>query len=281
MYPKGTYEKYPNMVTSTNYILSNTAHDYMECSNKGICDRADGTCICFEGYEGSSCQRASCPISNDGVCSGHGTCSTIGDIARADYNNTYNLWDEHVTMGCICDPGFDGADCSKAICKYGADPLYSDDEMNVRYANFTFALWNIARLDTTKSFDEDSAGTGRAAGVTQYPAGSNFSIVFYDRFGQPWWSDPIDIDADCDVITNTLESLPNNVIKAGSVLCSHDVETEGTYMNEEDSASAVSPGTGAKPKFVSGLAEGYPIQLPANYYSSLAADNTASIMPLT
>lgn len=43
MYPKGTYEKYPNMVTSTNFILSNTAHDYMECSNKGICDRADGT----------------------------------------------------------------------------------------------------------------------------------------------------------------------------------------------------------------------------------------------
>lgn len=282
MYPKGTYEKYPNMVTSTNYILSNTAHDYMECSNKGICDRADGTCICFEGYEGSSCQRASCPISNDGVCSGHGTCSTIGDIARADYNNTYNLWDEHVTMGCICDPGFDGADCSKAICKYGADPLYSDDEMNVRYANFTFALWNIARLDTTKSFDEDSAGTGRAEGVTQYPAGSNFSIVFYDRFGQPWWSDPIDIDADCDVITNTLESLPNNVIKAGSVLCSHDVETEGTYMNEEDTSAvrAVAAGN-SKKKFIAGLGEGYPIALPANYYASEANDNTATIMPLT
>merc|ERR1711871_1624192 len=123
---------------------------------------------------------------------------------------------------------------------------------------------------------------GRAEGVTQYPAGSNFSIVFYDRFGQPWWSDPIDIDADCDVITNTLESLPNNVIKAGSVLCSHDVETEGTYMNEEDTSAARAVAAGnSKKKFIAGLGEGYPIALPANYYASEANDNTATIMPLT
>jgi len=283
MYPKGTYEKFPNMVDSRNYILSNTAHDYMECSNKGICDRADGTCVCFEGYEGSACQRASCPISNDGVCSGHGTCSTIGDIARADYNNSYNLWDEQVTMGCICDPGFEGPDCSKAICKYGADPLYSDDEVNIRYANFTFALWNIARYDDTAnvgSFEKDSPSS---FGVKQYPSGSNFSIVFYDRFGQPWWSDPIDIDADCDVITNTLEALPNNVFKAGSILCSHDDATLGTYMNEEDTlATTRDPAASdTKPKYVSGLAEGYPIALPAFYYAVKAANDGASIMPMT
>merc|ERR1711991_394318 len=286
-YPKGTYEKYPNMVTSTNYILSNTAHDYMECSNKGICDRADGICVCFEGYEGSACQRASCPISNDGVCSGHGTCSTIGDIARADYNNSYNLWDEHVTMGCLCDPGFEGPDCSKAVCKYGADPLYSDDEVNMRYANFTFAPWNIAR------YNSDSASKGSfsidgtsSLGVTQYAAGSNFSIVFYDRFGQPWWSDPIDIDADCDVITDTLEALPNNVFKAGSILCSHDDATLGTYMFEEDTTTGkagdgVNLGNLVKPKYVKGLAEGYPIKLPDDYYAEDATDATATIMPLT
>lgn len=284
MYPKGTYEKYPNMVTSTNYILSNTAHDYMECSNKGICDRADGSCVCFEGYEGSACQRASCPISNDGVCSGHGTCATIGDIARLDYNNSYNLWDEQVSMGCVCDPGFEGPDCSKAMCKYGADPLYSDDEMNVRYANFTFALWNIARYDKQNTANSEGSflanGTS-SFGVNQYPAGSNFSIIFYDHFGQPWWSDPIDIDADCDDITNTLESLPNNVIKAGSVLCSHDDETLGSYINEEDTGdSTINPESGYKPKFVSGLGEGYPIALPEEYYSNLH-DSEGSIMPLT
>jgi hypothetical protein len=286
MYPKGTYEKYPNMVTSTNYILSNTAHDYMECSNKGICDRADGICVCFEGYEGSACQRASCPISNDGVCSGHGTCSTIGDIARADYNNSYNLWDEHVTMGCLCDPGFEGPDCSKAVCKYGADPLYSDDEVNMRYANFTFALWNIARYNSASGGSFSTDGTS-SLGVTQYAAGSNFSIVFYDRFGQPWWSDPIDIDADCDVITDTLEALPNNVFKAGSILCSHDDATLGTYMFEEDTTTGKAGDVGftlvngVKPKYVKGLAEGYPIKLPTDYYATDATDTTATIMPLT
>lgn len=283
MYPKGTYEKYPNMVTSTNFILSNTAHDYMECSNKGICDRADGTCVCFEGYEGSSCQRASCPISNDGVCSGHGTCSTIGDIATSDYNNTYQLWDEQVTMGCVCDPGFEGPDCSKAVCKYGADPLYHDDEVNMRYSNFTFVLWNIDRYDGTNTFVANSAKTG-TKGTDKYPSLSNFSIVFYDHFGQPWWTDPININADCDAITNSLEALPNNVIKAGSVLCSHDDAATGTYLNDNDSyGSAAGAADTVLAKFVENQGEGYPIHLPEHYDTAEDAStpNEGSMFPQT
>merc|ERR1711991_159338 len=169
----------------------------------------------------------------------------------------------------------------------GADPLYSDDEVNMRYANFTFALWNIARYnsDSTSKGSFSTDGTS-SLGVTQYAAGSNFSIVFYDRFGQPWWSDPIDIDADCDVITDTLEALPNNVFKAGSILCSHDDATLGTYMFEEDTTTGkagvdFSLGNGVKPKYVKGLAEGYPIELPADYYAVDATGATATIMPLT
>lgn len=66
-----------------------TAHYYMECSNKGLCDRAAATCVCFTGYEGHSCQRASCP--ND--CSGHGVCKTNRELADDNYNNIYELWD--------------------------------------------------------------------------------------------------------------------------------------------------------------------------------------------
>ncbi len=277
MYPKGTYEKYPNMATSTNFVLSNTAHDYMECSNKGLCDRSDGSCVCFEGYEGSACQRASCPMSNEGACSGHGTCSTIKDIARGDYNNSYSLWDEEVTMGCVCDPGFEGPDCSKATCKFGADPLYYDDDVNQRYANFTFALWNLMRYDTTLPVVDsgESVGSKKWAG--------NFSLVFYDHFGKPWWTDPVDIKADCDAITNAVENLPNNVIKSGSVRCSLDNIMYGTYLNDhgEDKTEKTAADT-KQPHLIEGMSEGYPIHLPSAYFA-VASDTvrTGTLMPQT
>jgi len=56
-YPKGTYEMFPNIVDSQNNIILNSAHDYMECSNKGICDRSSGLCACFPEYDGSACQE--------------------------------------------------------------------------------------------------------------------------------------------------------------------------------------------------------------------------------
>ena len=51
LYPTGTTEQYPNMRTSRFSILSNTAHEYVECSNKGDCDRKEGICECIPGYE--------------------------------------------------------------------------------------------------------------------------------------------------------------------------------------------------------------------------------------
>ena len=96
----------------------------MECSNKGLCDRKVGECECFDGYEGHACQRASCP----NACSGHGTCETIAELAEDEYANIYALWDADLTMGCTCDPGYSGSDCSSRVCPYGVDPLYVDDE---------------------------------------------------------------------------------------------------------------------------------------------------------
>lgn len=70
-------------------VLVNTAHYYMECSNKGLCDRLAGTCVCFIGYEGHSCERASCPNG----CSGHGVCKTTRELADDHFANVYELWD--------------------------------------------------------------------------------------------------------------------------------------------------------------------------------------------
>eukprot|EP01039_Chlorochromonas_danica_P005695 gene5695-6279_t len=198
IYRFGTTELYPATTDIAGNVLTNTAHEYRECSNKGLCDRSTGTCSCFEGYEGSACQRASCPSGPNGVCSGHGTCETISEIAAQDFDNIYRLWDEDITMGCVCDSGYSGADCSQRDCPVGTDPLYFDNNATIRYSNFTYQF-----------FSDSSSNV-----VT-----GNYSIIFTDVYGEDWNTVPIDIAATCATIQAALETLPNNVIDAGSVRC--------------------------------------------------------------
>ena len=62
-------------------------------------------------------------------CSGHGSCLTMGEAAsRQDdhyllYSTTYTLWDADKIMGCVCDVGYTGYDCSLRKCVVGHDPL--------------------------------------------------------------------------------------------------------------------------------------------------------------
>jgi hypothetical protein len=79
IYPWGTNEQYPN-------ADANEGHFYMECSNRGLCDRAEGVCQCFDGYSGSACGRKSCPNS----CSGHGTCESIKELAESKNHDSRN-----------------------------------------------------------------------------------------------------------------------------------------------------------------------------------------------
>lgn len=197
IYPYGTTEQYASQTDVDGNVLTNTAHEYRECSAKGICDRSTGLCTCFEGYEGSACQRASCPSNTDGVCSGHGTCNTIKELAAMDHNNIYKLWDEHATMGCKCDGGYSGPDCSERKCKYGVDPLYYDNNATARVSNFTFGFYTMAQTAVV----------------------GNYSLTFYDSYGEDWHTEPIDIDADCDQLTDIIENLPNNVVPRNSVRC--------------------------------------------------------------
>jgi len=213
MYPRGTNEQYPNMVDTDNAIQTNSAHEYRECSNKGICDRGTGDCKCFEGYHGSACQRAYCPVTGGLTCSGHGTCETIKEIAAQDTNNIYNLWDEYSTMGCNCDKGYSGPDCSDRVCKFGVDPLYYDDEQNTRIANWTIQFY-----------------TQLAGGIAAQTVIGNYSLVFYDSMGEDWETGPIDIFARCDQVTDALEALPNNVVPRNSVLCYN--QAAGTGLSD-------------------------------------------------
>lgn len=120
---------------------STSAHQVMECSNRGVCDKTTGLCKCFEGFVGNACQRSKCP--ND--CSGHGVCVSMKQMARMSNAlplgpNTYyegdeesTTWDEDKLYGCVCDsswevglgdgqrqePEWFGPDCSlRKFCEF-------------------------------------------------------------------------------------------------------------------------------------------------------------------
>jgi len=112
LYPAGTTELYPRMADTFGNILKDTAHAYAECSNKGFCERSSAECSCLPGYEGSACQRMSCPTAQGLTCNGRGMCRTIGELAKLSYDNEYALWDKDTSTACDCDSGFYGPACS-------------------------------------------------------------------------------------------------------------------------------------------------------------------------
>jgi len=217
-YPYGTTEQFPSMSDSSWNVLENTAHYYMECSNKGKCDRTTGECQCFDGYDGVACQRASCPGSP--VCSGHGVCKSAKQIAMADYGNVYKLWDKDSTMGCECDGGYYGPDCSLRNCKYGIDPMYLDDTATIKFSTFDFATLGTATVMTDLAADSFLDGLNVFSdGLPQAKTGF-WAIRFFDHHGEDWLTEKIPAGASCDYVIRVLEGLPNNVIPAGSLYCS-------------------------------------------------------------
>jgi hypothetical protein len=106
----------------------NTAHQSVECSGRGTCERGTGQCTCIEGYTGDACQRTVC-LSD---CSGHGVCQSEQYFVADAFAGTalsaysYNAFDAQSNYGCKCDDGFRGADCSARECPSGSDPLKGD-----------------------------------------------------------------------------------------------------------------------------------------------------------
>jgi hypothetical protein len=122
MYPKGTQEQFPQTIDSGNTALTETAHYYQECSNKGLCDRKTGECDCFENYDGIACERTICPSN----CNNRGICYTEKQLADEAGRTYSSPWDALKHVGCICDLGYRGPDCSLQECPSGSDDLLGE-----------------------------------------------------------------------------------------------------------------------------------------------------------
>ena len=141
-------------------------------------------------------------------------CRSIKQLANDYYGNTYELWDKSSTMGCQCDAGFYGPDCSLRKCKNGVDPLYLDDSSTVKYPVFNVAQFTgisaVAGTDTISALFNDGTPL---AGIGYW------AIRFYDHHGQGWLTKAIAIDATCAQVVAALEALPNNVVPKGHTKC--------------------------------------------------------------
>jgi hypothetical protein len=103
-----------------------------ECSGVGSCNRKTGVCACPAGFVGTACQTLGCPGQGT-ACSGKGRCVTMAEAAAEGNaeglselphaSSTYSGWDATRVMGCVCDAGWSGPDCSVKRCPVGADPL--------------------------------------------------------------------------------------------------------------------------------------------------------------
>jgi hypothetical protein len=212
VFPEGTTEQYPD-------ADDDEGHFYMECANKGLCNRKTGDCECFDGYEGTACARTVCP----NQCSGHGTCETIQELAEmgtfettlshvestTQFTYSYNLWDQEKSVGCKCDEGYYGADCSERKCKYGVDPLFESEGKRIA-AEFR------VKTDAT---------------------GGTFKLKMYDVFGEDYITKDIAYDASVDTFCEAIDILPNGVFDMDRTpdhkLGTHytDVESDSAYYD--------------------------------------------------
>jgi len=108
-----------------------------DCSGHGTCEYmrelADGKRIAAPdapsptlGNRMMACTTLIADTDGDGdmdIVRNDGTCGWIEGDADDNHGTQYSLWDEESQMGCRCDAGFSGPDCSSKKCPLGDDPL--------------------------------------------------------------------------------------------------------------------------------------------------------------
>lgn len=198
--PGGTWESWPYQ------HVAQEGHFYMECSNRGLCDRATGECECFDGYSGAACKRHVCPDD----CSGKGQCVTVADAS----SGVYDFWDADKARFCQCDAGYTGPTCSEMLCPLGDDPLTKEGQ---RYETQFVDIYTTCYTNA-----DGTASTGCATQTSGsfVNLGGYAKLEFTDSYGKNWKTEPflvqvMDGSSDADQVAldaeQALIDLPNNV----------------------------------------------------------------------
>merc|ERR1719263_2126410 len=145
-------------------------------------------------------------------------------------------------MGCKCEPGYSGPTCESKMCKHGLDPLYIDDDyMTIRAPTARVLLQYVnttdSRTDGAASAEaRDDLGNADADKdqTTGLSIAGTYAIKFYDAFGEDYQTDPLAATADCTAIKAALESMANDVIPSGSVICSEIAAGAGVDVNSRN-----------------------------------------------
>jgi len=216
-------------------------HNYMECSGKGICDRATGECDCFDGFTGKACRRHACP--ND--CSGHGTCERMQDLTFGAVAGTFfdastvyltglktaaktyqvtaeRLWDYKKGMACKCDPEWTDVDCGRRMCPRGNDVMSTRLDMDNKQ---TYQVQNITL------FAAGLTGEGKGSSFSDFADGE-FALTFVSKMNETFTTRPIVVSYDsdfADAVASALMDLPNNVISNVNVNASLQIEARSGY----------------------------------------------------
>ncbi len=112
---------------------------------------------------------------------------TIFVIVVVILSQRYGLWDADSILGCDCDAGYTGSDCSLKTCPYGIDPLfdYTSNDDIVRLTKLSFELY-------------DAAGSGALA-LT-----GTIRIKFYDVYEEDWITSPFDVSTQVCSFNNNI-----------------------------------------------------------------------------
>ena len=199
----------PYELAMADHPYNGIRRNYRECGGNGICDRTRGECECFDGYEGKTCGRTTCP----NECSGHGRCRFLSDISEIftpyDVVNDvldrsaplfeYNGYDIKNVRTCQCDAEYIGADCSLRMCPF------SNDVMDINENQFADVKINVQRIRITHEGDMDLVN------------GKTFSLAFRSRLNETYSTIPIVFNPSepgvmAEHIRSALVSLPRQII---------------------------------------------------------------------
>ena len=246
VYPYGTTEGFSYMVDTQGNVQAHTAHEYTECSNKGLCDRKTGMCECLPGYDGTSCHRASCPsatnMNSDAIKNFNKAVRDFSSVAKDNSDINSLIKTSRTGTG----SAFVGrATTSTTMAQEGECSGHGTRETISELAFFEggniYSLWDkhspmgckcdpgyagppemmcpygIDPLYTDDTTVRVTKSTVRFETSNSNTLSGKYAIKFYDVFGEDYLTEPIQLPPTgvdhCDDVVAALKSLPNGVVK--------------------------------------------------------------------